>query len=60
MEYAYFNRGLINYNNDKYKEACTDWIKASELGYKYAHKKADNCKNSDNFKANVKNLLESK
>ena len=60
LDYAHYNRGLMNYNSDKFKEACADWIKASELGYEYAFKKADNCKNSHNFKASIKNLLEKK
>ena len=60
LDFAHYNRGLMNYNSDKFKEACADWIKASELGYEYAFKEADNCKNSDNFKASIKNLLGNK
>lgn len=33
---AYYNRGIAYYQTGKHNEACNDWIKAHELGFKPA------------------------
>ena len=49
------------YNNlaGNYNQACKDWVKASDLGYKNANKKANECSNAGNVKESINSLLSS-
>ena len=44
--FAFFGRAIYNNLEGNYNQACQDWIKASDLGYKKANKKANECSNA--------------
>ena len=57
--FAFLWRGVYNNLAGNYSQACQDWIKASDLGYKSANKKANVCSNAKNVKESIKRLLSS-
>ena len=57
--FAFFGRAIYNDLAGNYNQACQDWIKASDLGYKNANKKANECSNAGNVKESINSLLSS-